>query len=182
MRDLDIVPECFVDTNLVETLLAIKGYKTDGVNHQKGCTTVVRTIQTAKNLKDGFALGIIDADKRKPSYLEECVEIASLEHIALWKHKAKHHFLLLIKPAMDTFILSCAQEIGVELAQYGLPTELKAFTEITKRVETKNDTRFKRLFKDIQSASEMVVLGNVLAYFKAHKYDYNLNVLKACFG
>lgn len=74
------------------------------------------------------------------------------------------------------------QEIGVELAQYGLPTELKAFIEITKRVETKNDARFKRLFKDIQSASEMVVLGNVLAYFKAHKYDYNLNVLKACFG
>ena len=35
MRDLYIIPECFVDTSLVESLLT-----TDGVNHQKGCFTV----------------------------------------------------------------------------------------------------------------------------------------------
>lgn len=44
MKDLDIVPECYIDTNLVETLLNMAGEPTDGVNHQKGCNTVVKTI------------------------------------------------------------------------------------------------------------------------------------------
>ena len=35
MRDLCFIPECYVDTALVESVL-----KTDGVNHQKGCFTV----------------------------------------------------------------------------------------------------------------------------------------------
>ena len=58
MKDLYFVPECYVDTNLVESLL-----ETDGVNHQKGCNTVVNTMK-GKVLNDGFSVGIIDSDKR----------------------------------------------------------------------------------------------------------------------
>lgn len=42
MKDLDIVPECYIDTNLVETLLNMAGEPTDGVNHQKGCNRSLR--------------------------------------------------------------------------------------------------------------------------------------------
>ena len=87
MKDLDIVPECFIDTNLVETLLHLKQVDTDGVNHQKGCNTVVRVMTTSKALKDSFALGIVDADKRPLSYVKnECNEIARSRHIVLLKH------------------------------------------------------------------------------------------------
>ena len=55
MKDLYFVPECYVDTNLVESLL-----DTDGVNHQKGCNTVVNTMK-GKVLKDSFAVGVIDS-------------------------------------------------------------------------------------------------------------------------
>ncbi len=57
MKDLYLVPECYVDTNLVELLL-----DTDGVNDQKGCNTVVNTMK-AKVLKDSFAVSVIDLDK-----------------------------------------------------------------------------------------------------------------------
>ena len=85
MKDLYFVPECYVDTNLVESLL-----ETDGVNHQKGCNTVVNTMK-GKVLNDGFAVGIIDSDKRQPSYVKEFTEIAHSEHLSLMKHLSLIH-------------------------------------------------------------------------------------------
>lgn len=179
MKDLDIIPECYIDTNLVETLLNIKGCWIDGVNHQKGCNTVAKTMMTVK--KNVFALGVIDTDKRVPSYVEEFNVIGSFRHISLMKHKDKDHFLLMINPAMDTLILACAAEVGIDLAKYDLTSELKAFTNITKDVDSKKDARFKRLFKDIQEAKEMEILGDVLAYLYNHKYDYKESELVAFF-
>lgn len=179
MKELDIIPECYIDTNLVETLLNIKGCWIDGVNHQKGCNTVTKTMMTMK--KDAFALGVIDTDKRIPSYVKEFDAIGSSSHISLMKHKNKDHFLLMINPAMDTLILACAAEVGVDLTEYDLTSELKAFTNITKDVDSKKDARFKRLFKDIQGAKEMIILGNILAYLENHKYDYKESELMAFF-
>lgn len=51
MKDLDIIPECYIDTNLIETILNTKGCYTEGVNHQKGCNTVVKTMNAPKKLK-----------------------------------------------------------------------------------------------------------------------------------
>ena len=62
MKDLFIIPECYIDTNLVETLII-----TDGCNHQKGCNTVVKTMQ--QKFANAFSVGIIDEDKRQVSFL-----------------------------------------------------------------------------------------------------------------
>ena len=101
MKDLDIIPECYIGTNLVETLLNIKGCCTEGVNHQKGCNTVVKTMTNSRKLQDDFALGIVDADKRQPSYVaKECTPIAQTAHITLLKHRTNNHYFLRIAPAM----------------------------------------------------------------------------------
>ncbi len=39
-REDFIIPECYIDTNLVETLVC-----TGGCNHQKGCNTVAKVMQ-----------------------------------------------------------------------------------------------------------------------------------------
>lgn len=179
-KDLDIVPECYVDTNLVETLLELGHCKTDGVNHQKGCNTVVNVMKT--KFGDCFALGVVDADKRRLSYLDDCQELASSEHIVLMKHPKKQHFFLLIKPAMDTLILKAAKEAEVNLSDYDLPVEFEAFKDVAKRVDSKKDSRFKRLFAAIRSAKEMVILARVLTYLRANKYDPKMEeVLKGFF-
>lgn len=97
MRDLFIVPECYVDTNLVESLLT-----TEGVNHQKGCYAVANTMK-GRVLNDTFAVGVIDFDteKTQPTYVQEFNEIAHTAHIVLLKHNSKPHYLVMIKPAMD---------------------------------------------------------------------------------
>ncbi len=179
MNVKDFIPECYIDTNLVETLLQVNGYNINGVNHQKGCNTVVCTMQ--KNYNDSFALGIIDADKRHPQYVTECKEIASSQNITLLKHSHKHHFIILVKPAMDTLILSAAEELQVELSDYNLPSELKNFTNITKRVNSKEDKTFKRLFKKLRESKEMTILAEILVYLKEHRYDYDIQQLKNIF-
>jgi len=164
MKDLNFVPECFVDTNLVEFLL-----ETDGVNHQKGCNNVINTMK-GKVLNDSFAVGVIDADKRQPSYVKEFTEIAHTEHLSLMKHKEKPHYLIIICPAMDSFILDCAEAQAIDVSKFNLSSDLNAFKKQTKTVVSKSDLRFKRLFKQIKNNPEFSVLFNVLNYLKSHQY------------
>lgn len=171
MRDLYFIPECFVDTALVESLL-----KTDGVNHQKGCFTVSGVMEN--KFVDSFAVGVVDFDKRRPAYLNGFVEIASSSHLVLVKHKNNPHYVIFVKPAMDGFVLSCAEELGVKMEDFGLPSNLKAFTRETKTVTTQDDKRFKNLFRCLRNASEIKIFGNVLNYLKVKKYAAVDNELK----
>jgi hypothetical protein len=52
------------------------------------------------------------------------------------------------------------------------------WTRITKEVESKNEPKFKKLFKLIQHTKEMTALGNTLEYLKLHKYDAKEEKLK----
>lgn len=164
MKDLYIIPECYIDTNLVESLIV-----TEGCNHQKGCNTVVNTMQ--KKFGNGFALGIIDDDKRQVSYVSEFTEIVSTTSLSLKKHCSKPHYLIMVAPAMDGFLLKCAEELNINMKEYGYPTQLKEFTSITKSVTSKNDSRFKKLFKALNDASEMIVLKKWLKYLKENQYQ-----------
>ena len=74
---------------------------------------------------------------------------------------------------MDKFILDCAEEDGIDLSKYDLPSELNAFKDQTKAISTKNDIRFKRLFKQLKNNSEITILHNVLNYLKSNQYKSN---------
>ncbi len=163
-KDWHIVPECYIDTILVEYML-----HSHGVNHQKGCNTVAKEMMES-NLKDQFSIGVIDNDKRQPSYLKEFVEIAHTDHISLLKHKERPHYFVRVSPAMDGFILDCANELEVNLKDYGLPSTLKELTKVTKNVKAKNDARFKNLFMSLQKSEEMTKLRSALNYLNDNQY------------
>ena len=175
MKDLYFVPECYVDTNLVESLLEV-----NGVNHQKGCNNVANTMK-GRALNNGFAVGIIDTDKRQPSYVKEFKEIAHTEHLSLMKHGSKPHYLMMVCPAMDKFILDCAEKQAVDVSNYGLPTDFDAFKVQTKAVDSKNDVRFKKLFKRLKDNSEITILREVLNYLKTNQYKSSQNDLMNLF-
>lgn len=171
MRDLYVIPECYVDTVLVESVL-----DTDGVNHQKGCFTVSGVME--KKFVDSFAVGVVDFDKRRPAYLNGFVEIASSSHLVLVRHKEKSHYVIFVKPAMDGFVLSCAEELGVKMEDFGLPSNLKAFTRETKTITTQEDKRFNSLFHHLRNASEIKKFSNVLNYLKDNRYAATEDDLK----
>lgn len=158
-----IIPECYVDTNLVETLVC-----TAGCNHQKGCNQVAKVMQ--EKFADRFAVGMIDADKRRPSYLNSFTEVASSEHIKLFRHSGRPHFIILVHPAIDGFILSCAEANGVDLTEYELSSDLKKFTTQTKNVMSNKDSRFKRLFKSMENDGEIKLLKTLISYLVSNTY------------
>lgn len=159
-----IIPECYVDTNLVETLVCKAG-----CNHQKGCNQVAKVMQ--EKFADRFAVGIIDADKRRPSYLNAFTAIASSEHIKLLRHTARPHFMILVHPAIDGFILSCAQTCDVDLTEYGLSTTLKEFTAQAKNVLSNKDSRFKKLFSSMENMGEIRLMKKLISYLVRASYS-----------
>lgn len=170
-----IIPECYIDTNLVETLVC-----TGGCNHQKGCNQVAKVMQ--EKFADRFAVGIIDADKRRPGYLSEFCEIASSEHIKLFRHPVRSHFIILVHPAADGFILSCAEVANVNMAHYRLSSKLKEFTAQTKNVMSNKDSRFKRLFKSMEHVGEIRLMKSVIAYLVDKTYEASNDDLKQYFN
>ncbi len=76
-RSIDslILPECYMDTNLIETLVPPQR----GYNHQRGYPAVAK--QMKEKFSDDFALGIMDNGKRHVSYLQEkggCQELQEI--------------------------------------------------------------------------------------------------------
>lgn len=169
-----IIPECYVDTNLVETLVCH-----GGCNHQKGCNQVAKIMKD--KFKNRFAVGIIDADKRTPRYLDEFEPIAGSVHLALLRHPELPHFIVTVSPAIDGFILAAAKDAGLDLKAYGLADNLAELKVQTKNVLSNKDSRFKRLFRDLEPYGEIHILKNVLLYLADHTYRSQTEQLKSFF-
>jgi len=159
-----IIPECYVDTNLVETLVCHAG-----CNHQKGCNQVTKVMR--EKFADRFAVGIIDADKKRPGYIEEFHSFASSEHLELFHHSVRPHFIILVNPAIDGFILSCAKSCGINMEDFSLSSKLKEFTKQTKDVMSNKDARFKSLFRAMEESDELKLMKSIIQYFIGNTYQ-----------
>lgn len=173
MDDHCFIPECYVDTNLIETLLPpIKQY-----NHQKGCGTVTKVMK--ERFSDRFAVGIIDKDKFEVDYLKEFNCLYNSETLLLHKHQNKHHYIIQVSPAMEKFILTKAESVQINLSDYNLPENLDLLKKEAKKVNTKNDPRFKDLFKAIlrAGAQDFKRLKTWLKELKQNNYNVDLRIL-----
>lgn len=162
-RENTVVPECYVDTNLMNVLLG------KACNHQKGCATVCKTMD--EKLADQFAIAVIDHDKRKPDATKHYVEIGRNAHLVVCKHEDRAHYLVLINPAIEGFILHAVDELGIRMTDYQLPDNLEDLKKLTKSVDAKDDKSFERLFKSIRDASNIKCLNALLHYLLEKKYD-----------
>jgi len=174
MADLSIIPECYIDTNLIETILPPqKGY-----NHQKGAGNVVKLMRG--KLVDKFAVGIIDKDKKQLKYAEEFNKKIDIGNLLFYQHKTRPHFLIFINPAIEKWIMNNAAAVGISLSDYGLPIELKQLTKVTKKITSKKDANFKKFFRELKKrdAKDILVLSRWLNYLKSNPYNIDLAEMK----
>ena len=160
---MSVIPECFVDTNLISSLLG-----DIGVNHQKGCTRVTGVMD--KHLADRFAIGVIDADKVTPGYLAKLRKVTSLQHLCVYKSDVRPHYIITIHKAVEDFILDEAHKAGISLSAYGLPDTLDALKKLTKKVGSDKDERFRALFRELDSVGEVAALKELLLYLRSEGY------------
>ena len=171
---LDIIPECNADTNLVQTLMEMKG-----ANHQKSCGQVTNEMQT--RFKDSFAIGIIDLDKKQSSYSKESTKIASSNEFSVCKHSNSHHYLIKIHNILENFVISSAKEVGIDVSDLGFPLERDELMKMTKKKEAKNNPLLTKLFKKIRSSTEMSLLSETLSYLHTNKYSVNEDYIRSLF-
>ncbi len=171
--DLCVIPECYVDTNLLETLVPPKSR----YNHQKGCGTVVKVMR--ERFSDDFALGIIDKDKKDVDYLREFDIIHSKGNLFLHKHRIKHHYIIQISPAIERFIMDAVSIVNFQLDKYNLPSTFEELKKVSKSVNSKEDHRFKKLFRDLKKTgvTELSTLANWIEHLKSNRYNLNLDIL-----
>jgi len=135
--DQSVIPECYVDTNLVETLVPPRGQ----YNHQKGCGTVTKVMK--ERFADRFALGIIDKDKNEVDYLKEFDQVCISGSLILHKHRTRHHYIIQICPAIERFIMANAIAVSIALTDFGLPSDFELLKRESKKITSKKDLRFR---------------------------------------
>ncbi len=120
--DSHVVPECYIDTMLLKVLVPPK----KRWNHQHGCHNVSRELEKGK-LKDTFAIGIIDNDKKQVRYLEQFTEIDKLvddNDTGVILFNNNNHYFIQICPAIDLLIIRVSEEEKINLSDYGVPADL----------------------------------------------------------
>lgn len=179
MRQFDVFPECNVDTNLVGYIIG--GY----AKHKSCCNEVVKAVNGA----DGFAVGIIDDDKRRATLDEGFREYVPAElpkgnsqHVKLFIHDDGKRYLFTVRPAMDKFIFDAAKAQGVKLDEAGFPTSLDAFKKETKRIQAATDAKLRRLFERITDYPELQRLKSTLKYLMLKQYDADVEKVKGFFN
>lgn len=175
MKHNDIMPECFIDTTLVGSLLDAK------VNHKHSCNEVTKEMEKGK-YKDVFAVGIIDNDKRKVSYINEFDEVGKTDNLIFLKHRVKPQYLIKVgkdHQAMETFIKANVEAMGMKMEDFGLPSNLSKLIETTKNsVSTQKDPRVLKLCKAMHQSPEGAKLKNVLEYLATNKYNADIAELE----
>ena len=146
MAVLNILPECYVDTKVVEIITR----SSEKYNHQHGCGQIAN--QLKNRLKDIVALGIIDEDKNKgpvAKYFFEFEEMRSENGLILKKHRERKQYLILICPEIENWLLMNANSVQVNPLDFNLSENLKGFKQITKTQDIDLHIGFYRFIKSL---------------------------------
>jgi hypothetical protein len=169
-----VIPECYIDSCLVEVLLfAGKNH----VNHQKGNGTVAKEMK--EKFEDAFCVGIIDEDRKELDYLKEFSLLKETEHLKLWKHENKHHYIIQLRPVIEEWILTNCSTVEIDIGEFKLPNTVRQLMKISKSVASKNDERFIQLFKKMmqQNVEAVMELKKWLEYLRNNNYQADIKEL-----
>jgi len=162
------LPECNVDTLLVQTILQVRLQSKSVPNHKKNINKVVEAMNT--DYSELFCVGIVDIVKDFDKHKKDFSEIATHEdHLVLYKHDTYNQFMVYIRNGIEKFIWNNCQKFEIDLTVYHLPNTYDQFKFITKRPQSWTDEQkanlqllFKYLIK--QENSGFFILSNWLQY------------------
>ena len=172
--DKSIMPECYADTLLIETLVPSK----DGYNHKHNCFKVESAMKSSEN----FAVGIIDKDKKQIRYLGSFEILDRVEDsLILWKHPAKFQYIIQICPALEKWILKICEHEKIDIARYGFTNVVNEFAKYTKSRTSPEDKTLRRLFEEVSSKDTNPAVRKLKGWIKLLKeknYQLYINELK----
>jgi hypothetical protein len=153
MNKFHYVPECWAETIMVQWLF-LDGRSSKGddfCNHADGIASVAKALKM-KDVKDYVSVGFIDDDKKNvPLYFSEFRIIENGQAVDFKKHPDSQDYLMVVRPAIEKFLLLQIKEIGKSPVDYQLPAEFELFKKTLKRMSIKDHMGYQKLITDLSA-------------------------------
>jgi len=148
MHNLQFVPECYAETELVKLIFD----NIDYLNHGEGIHSV-STILRKQDVQNYINIGFIDNDKKNvPPYFDEFKVIGEHLSVIFKKHPNTNDYIFVANPAMEIFILSQLSEINKQPSDYDLPNDFKEFRKKLKSMRIQHNEKYKEMIGDLKKA------------------------------
>ena len=156
------IPECHADTVLVRFLTDNFPY----IDHESSINGVAKNFENVRD-RTYKLVGVVDDDKRTPKYLDDFRLIKKSNGVALKQKPDKEHYLIVISPALEKFLMENCISIGKTMKDFKLPDDLRNLTKITKAPRIESNTNFHNLVQNLlkQDAPGLVTLKSYLVDF-----------------
>ncbi len=150
MPDIQFIPECFAETEMVKMLFDIT--PRDVLNHADGIHSVSKALKKQDNR--GFInIGFTDNDKRNlPPYFDEFHVVDQIENVVLKKHPHSNDYLIIVSPAIEEFLLTQLKQLGKTPLDFDLPNEFKLFRHKLKKHTIGFHEGYKRMLLELKNA------------------------------
>ena len=102
-----------------------------------------------QNFNDRLAVGVVDNDKKAPSEKNSFVPIYNHGCISLLRKPESRHFLIVLSPAIEGFLMEAASQAELDLAKYKMET-LKKMKIITKSAQVHQRQEMHALVNDLR--------------------------------
>ena len=148
MPNLQILPECYADTALIS--LFVPDRLT--VVHISGITNVAKEMQEAAGREDaGICIGLVDNDKRVPPYLLTFETVSEQNKVFLKRKGMTSQYLIVIDKAIESFLLWNAQQVDLNVVNYGFVNDKKLFGRPLKTSAIGSNSNYRQLLADLHA-------------------------------
>ncbi len=148
MPKLQILPECYADTALV--LLFVPDPL--AVVHIFGIPNVAKEMkEDAERNSSELRIGLVDNDKRVPPYLLSFNTISAENKVLLKRNEQTNQHLIVIDKAIESFLLWNAQQVNLNVTDYGFSTDIKTFGKALKTSAIGANSNYRQLLTDLHA-------------------------------
>lgn len=144
-QHFELIPE----DRAIQGLVGVLGFKK--TNLGDGISQTLNKIN--KHFNNRFAVGIVDDDKQKPGGYDAYSNLLDeKDGLKLIQKPQSRHFLIVITPAVESWLFQCADQCEIDPSKYGFST-LKQLTRITKDpLNVGKDNQLRRFLHDLYQA------------------------------
>jgi hypothetical protein len=148
MPNLQVLPECYADTALVSLFI----HDRLSVVHIFGIPNVAKEMHEAAGRENaGVCIGLVDNDKRVPPYLLTFETVSEQNKVFLKRKGMTNQYLLVIDKAIESFLLWNAEQVGLNVVDYGFINDIKGFGKALKTSAISSDSNYLRLLTDLHA-------------------------------